>query len=308
MSASPPGVVTSYARNREDVIIDGFFDGKEEGFYVDIGAGHPVHNSVTKWFYAKGWVGLHFEANHRLAALTRIDRPKDQVIDSGLVDGSGKRPQKGQQNTADNGFPEGLPRVDFMRISAAGMMYDVLKEYNYAKFNPELVCIEINDLNSMWKKRFEEGGYETFFNDGINEYYALTSSTRRKKFSFVDSVLQRYPKVTSYIPHKDCTEITEDTFSYRKSETREEDLKKNLAGAVSVFNNTLRTLLLRDVTELKRQQLARKIRVSFQRGKKGAVSRISYLKPKIIFLRLMLYANAIGYKVATLVGARGMIK
>ena len=51
----------SYAQNREDVILNGFFEGRDKGFYVDVGAGNPVDDSVTKLFYDKGWHGINIE-------------------------------------------------------------------------------------------------------------------------------------------------------------------------------------------------------------------------------------------------------
>ena len=45
------GKLVSYAQNREDVILNGYFvDMKKPGFYVDIGANHPIEDSVTKFF------------------------------------------------------------------------------------------------------------------------------------------------------------------------------------------------------------------------------------------------------------------
>ncbi len=67
----------SYAQNREDIIIDAFFKGKSSGFYVDVGANHPVVDSVTKLFYQKGWNGINIEPNPRMASLLIADRPRD---------------------------------------------------------------------------------------------------------------------------------------------------------------------------------------------------------------------------------------
>jgi len=51
----------SYAQNFEDVILERIFKDKESGFYVDIGACHPVYDSVTYHFYLKGWSGINVE-------------------------------------------------------------------------------------------------------------------------------------------------------------------------------------------------------------------------------------------------------
>ena len=45
----------SYAQNFEDVILNRIFKDKESGFYIDVGAHHPIYDSVTKAFYERGW-------------------------------------------------------------------------------------------------------------------------------------------------------------------------------------------------------------------------------------------------------------
>jgi hypothetical protein len=46
-------MMISYAQNFEDVLISRVFSGKEGGFYIDIGAGDPIADSLTKYFYLR---------------------------------------------------------------------------------------------------------------------------------------------------------------------------------------------------------------------------------------------------------------
>ena len=41
----------SYTQNLEDYHLALAFAGQERGFYIDIGAGHPVADNVSLWFY-----------------------------------------------------------------------------------------------------------------------------------------------------------------------------------------------------------------------------------------------------------------
>ena len=50
--ARPP--ILSYAQNAEDVVLSRAFSDQEFGFYVDIGACHPVEDSVTLHIYERG--------------------------------------------------------------------------------------------------------------------------------------------------------------------------------------------------------------------------------------------------------------
>ena len=47
--------VGSFSQRGEDLILDGMFEGKRNGFYVDIGANHPSFLSNTRRFYDRGW-------------------------------------------------------------------------------------------------------------------------------------------------------------------------------------------------------------------------------------------------------------
>lgn len=50
-----------YAQNAEDVVLARVFTGLRDGYYVDVGTGHPVVGSTTKHFYDLGWQGINVE-------------------------------------------------------------------------------------------------------------------------------------------------------------------------------------------------------------------------------------------------------
>ena len=49
----------SYAQQMEDIIINRYFHKIKKGFYVDAGCNHPVWDSVTNFFFDKGWLGVN---------------------------------------------------------------------------------------------------------------------------------------------------------------------------------------------------------------------------------------------------------
>src|SRR5260370_8914544 len=65
----------SYAANLEDYHLARAFKGQAGGFYIDVGAGHPVADNVSCWFYLKGWRGLVVEPQRRLIELYPLLRP-----------------------------------------------------------------------------------------------------------------------------------------------------------------------------------------------------------------------------------------
>src|SRR6266545_1788243 len=79
----------SYAQNFEDVMLWRALKHIEKGFYVDVGAQHPVIDSVSKAFYERGWRGIHIEPVPQYAELLRKDRPDETVLQVALADTEG---------------------------------------------------------------------------------------------------------------------------------------------------------------------------------------------------------------------------
>src|SRR5690349_21423386 len=80
----------SYAQNREDIILSGFFKNLKKGFYVDVGANHPDTLSITKIFYDQGWSGVNLEPNRELYNLIAQARPRDINLNIGAADTKGE--------------------------------------------------------------------------------------------------------------------------------------------------------------------------------------------------------------------------
>ena len=65
----------SYAQRFEDLYLMRCFGGRSDGFYTDIGSGHPVYDNASFAFYLEGWHGVTVEPNPTLARLSRAIRP-----------------------------------------------------------------------------------------------------------------------------------------------------------------------------------------------------------------------------------------
>src|SRR5476649_2369741 len=83
---SPP---LSYAQRFEDLYLLRCFGDRTDGFYIDIGSGHPVYDNVSFAFYLKGWRGITVEPNPWLAQLSEAVRPRDSRIQSLVGERSG---------------------------------------------------------------------------------------------------------------------------------------------------------------------------------------------------------------------------
>ena len=77
-------VKTTFSQNGEDSVLLRIFDNKNDGFYVDIGAFHPICYSNTYALYKKGWRGINIDATPGSMFLFNKIRPRDINIETGI--------------------------------------------------------------------------------------------------------------------------------------------------------------------------------------------------------------------------------
>src|ERR1044072_678106 len=70
----------SYSQNLEDYHLSLAFAGQATGTYIDVGAGHPIADNVSFWFYERGWGGGVVERQPALAELYHRLRPRDIAV------------------------------------------------------------------------------------------------------------------------------------------------------------------------------------------------------------------------------------
>lgn len=73
-----------YSQDGEDLILDRLFERKATGFYVDVGAHHPVRFSNSYLFYRRGWRGINIDAMPGSMEPFRRVRPKDINLECGV--------------------------------------------------------------------------------------------------------------------------------------------------------------------------------------------------------------------------------
>lgn len=214
--------ITSYAQNKEDLLIAAFFPDVKKGFYVDVGAHDPVKDSVTKYFYMNGWNGINIEPQKRLFSLLKKDRPRDTNLNIGVSDKPGalelrEYPGGGLSTFSDEMkdlyekdqnmsktehkdysveikplktiLKESAPKhINFIKIDVEGLEYEVIEGNDWSRFRPELICIEANHIVKDWHPLLKKAGYEMVMFDGLNEYFLSKESLHRKE-------LFDYPKM-----------------------------------------------------------------------------------------------------------------
>jgi FkbM family methyltransferase len=204
-----PAQTISYAQRDEDMHLLRAFGEQASGFYIDIGAGHPVYDNVSFAFYLRGWRGVTIEPNPWLAQLSEAVRPLDIRIQSlvgekpgnatyYLVDDFhglsttietharaaqsefGKRsramtvPVTTLQALCEQNTPDA---IDFLKIDVEGAEREVLLGGDWRRFRLKVVVLEALAPVTMapaweaWEPLLTGSGYRFAFFDSLNRYY-----------------------------------------------------------------------------------------------------------------------------------------
>lgn len=197
----------SYAQNFEDVILWRALKHIENGFYLDIGAFHPEHDSVSLAMYQHGWRGVHVEPVPEAAALFRESRPDELVVQCALSTATEPlrlfRFDAGGMTTGDAGiaeihasagfryeevmvprrtlaslFAEIGPRdIHWMKVDVEGMEADVLASWADHAARPWVLVVEATlpgsqqTMHEAWEALLTSRGYSFVYFDGLNRFY-----------------------------------------------------------------------------------------------------------------------------------------
>ena len=164
----------SYAMDKEDLAIKQYTKNIKNGFYVDIGAHHPVQRSNTCLLYQSGWRGINIDINEFSLDLFNFLRPEDENVQRAVSDYNGEinfyyQKNFSQLNTTDlywakenfnNDFQtkkvkcqtiDSLlnetkyknKKINFINIDVEGAEMKVLTNLSFKTYDPEVICIEI---------------------------------------------------------------------------------------------------------------------------------------------------------------------
>jgi len=166
-----------YSQEGEDMILRRVFEHKTDGFYVDIGAHHPMRFSNTYYFYRRGWHGINVDA--RPGSKRDFDRvrKRDVNVECGVARQAGVAHYYEFNEPALNGFSASLSgerngrgdyrivathqvqlttlrelldahlppgqEIDFLSIDVEGLDLDVVLSNDWGKYRPAYVLVEI---------------------------------------------------------------------------------------------------------------------------------------------------------------------
>jgi len=160
----------------EDMVVRALLAEVRKGFYIDIGAHHPVFSSNTYHFYERGWRGINIDAAPGSMEIFRQVRPRDINLELCISSSENSAIrfflfEDGLLNTADPEtaaraqatghrlagevtvasktlsqiFAEYLPNgteIDYLNIDVEGLDEPILKSNDWNRFRPHVVSFE----------------------------------------------------------------------------------------------------------------------------------------------------------------------
>lgn len=173
-----PSSLTSYSQFGEDRVLAGLL-GLDGGFYVDIGANHPIRYSNTYLLYCRGWKGILVEPNPVLCDSLRRIRRRDLVVNaavdshdgecemyfsksSDLISGIGPLTTGPWRRSVDDCEVRSVPAfsistlldrhaprqtVDFMNIDVEGHEMACLSGIDFHRHRVDLIAIEMHGFD-----------------------------------------------------------------------------------------------------------------------------------------------------------------
>jgi FkbM family methyltransferase len=214
--------VRSFAQNFEDVLLRRALRDVEDGRYVDVGAGHPTHHSVTKLFYDAGWSGINVEPLPGLAQRLVADRPRDVTVHAAVT----SQPVEEIELTVVDSWDElsttsttraeamreegralstvrvpvarlddllsaqQWPDLHFLKIDVEGAELEVLRTIDLGHTRPWVVLLEVvaggteASQRDDIRRHMEDAGYVHAWFDGLNDFFVAKEHSERLLPSF----------------------------------------------------------------------------------------------------------------------------
>jgi FkbM family methyltransferase len=197
-----------YSQFEQDKFVyENFFQGKIDGYFVDIGAHDGITFSNSKFFEDLGWTGVCIEPNPKVFKILQAGRKCKcvmkaiadhtgtaqffQIVEgadmlSGLVD---EFNQRGIENIHAN--LQGIENefdyidvelelfdnivdntiIDFLSLDTEGNELKILQTIDFDKYNIKVITIENNDYDDKFLKFLTSRGYQLVTRLGCDEVY-----------------------------------------------------------------------------------------------------------------------------------------
>lgn len=168
----------SYSLSNVDLVIERIFKKKKKGIFIDVGCNHPIKYNNTYLLYKKGWSGINIDLdkdsikqfnelrtrddniqtlvtsfdNEEKDLYFYHDRSAINTISKELVESRNNnfneiKKMKGKSLNSiieDSKFKDS--KIDLMSIDIENYEFDALKNFNFNKYNIDIIVTEITDV------------------------------------------------------------------------------------------------------------------------------------------------------------------
>ena len=170
----------SFSISSVDLIIERIFSNFDKGIYLDIGCNHPIKYNNTYLLFKKGWEGINVDLDkesikqfnlfrkndHNISALitSKDNEEKDlyfyhkrssiNTISKELMEKRKNKPKKIKKmkgisiNTLIENSPFKNKKINFLSIDIENYEHEALKEFNFDKYNIDVIVSEITDIKN----------------------------------------------------------------------------------------------------------------------------------------------------------------
>lgn len=201
----------------------------ENGFYIDVGANDPSHDSVTRAFYERGWHGINIEPLVAHFVDLQRERPRDinlrcaagsstgeieiwecdirgwASVDKAAIEGHeaagnvGEYHQVPMRTLAEICEQNAPQEIHFLKIDVEGFEREVLEGMDFTRFRPWMLVVEATrpnsteEVHSRWENILDAQDYIFVYADGINRYYlARERNELAEAFRYPPNVLDGF--------------------------------------------------------------------------------------------------------------------
>lgn len=204
-----------YSQHGEDFLLNKIFEGKSNGYYVEIGCLDGIEFSNTYFFEKRGWQGVCIEAHRDFIAPLKKNRPKASVVHCAVGEedrenvtfyanriGSlstlnkneeerwrkhyqeyfhGFEEQKVAMKTLTTIFNDlSVNSIDFISLDIEGYEVQALAGLDFNRYRPRIFIVEYKDeahKNELEAILFKQG-YHFLSKLGCNLFYSLDSADK----------------------------------------------------------------------------------------------------------------------------------
>lgn len=224
------------------------FLGEEPGFFVDVGANHPVAGSQSFHLELSGWRGILIEPQPDLAEeLAKVRQAKVFAVACSSPKNAGRRLQfylagpmsaLDREKMAPGAMPDAVIEIeirtlddilaevrapepiDFLSIDTEGHEIDVLGGFDVKRWRPRLILVEDHIGNLKTHRFLKSIGYKLIRRTGFNGWYVPENSAVSLSWSDRARIIRKYYLGLPFRVLRDASRRVRQPFKNRRDEAR----------------------------------------------------------------------------------------